>query len=243
MNFIERIKEALSYLPEDDLILPGRKIVEPEKIQTIENHLTTLKDKLFKYIIQYPCMICKNPHTFPSILTCCQNIFCGKCVKDDCPMCKSNDLSFIPLDDAKTLDEQMDQVINTTHHSTKNKIETILDIINGNENENENSKKILIFSNYNETFTVLKKFLDEKRLSYLELRGTKEKRDNTIDLYKTGNVNILLLNTIHSGAGLNLQETSDIILYHRIFDYQKIQVIGRANRIGRKIPLNVHYLE
>ena len=85
--------------------------------------------------------------------------------------------------------------------------------------------------------------MDEKKLSYLELRGKKEKRDNAIDSYKTGSVNILLLNTIHSGAGLNLQETSDIILYHRLHEYQKIQVIGRANRIGRKIQLNVHYLE
>lgn len=104
-------------------------------------------------------------------------------------------------------------------------------------------KKILIFSNFNESFTIIKKYLDEKQISYLELRGTKEKRDNTIDLYKTGNVNVLLLNTIHSGAGLNLQETTDIIMYHRLHDYQKTQVIGRANRIGRKLFLNVHYLE
>ena len=46
MNFIERIKEALSYLPEDDLILPGRKIVEHEKIQTIEEKEPELPEKL-----------------------------------------------------------------------------------------------------------------------------------------------------------------------------------------------------
>ena len=85
--------------------------------------------------------------------------------------------------------------------------------------------------------------MEERKILYLELRGTKEKRDNTIDSYKTGNVNVLLLNTIHSGAGLHLPETTDIIMYHRLHDYQKTQVIGRANRIGRKINLNVHYLE
>jgi SNF2 family DNA or RNA helicase len=121
---------------------------------------------------------------------------------------------------------------------TKNKIDKLLDIIGDGKD-----KKILIFSNYNESFNIIKRFLDEKKHIYLELRGTKEKRDNTIDSYKYGNVNILLLNTIQSGAGLNLQETSDIILFHRIHDYQKTQVIGRANRIGRKIELNVHYLE
>jgi SNF2 family DNA or RNA helicase len=120
----------------------------------------------------------------------------------------------------------------------KTKIEKLIEIIG-----EENNKKILIFSNYNETFTIIRRFLEERKHNYLELRGTKEKRDNVIDSYKSGNVNILLLNTIQSGAGLNLQETSDIILFHRINDYQKIQVIGRANRIGRKIELNVHYLE
>ena len=105
------------------------------------------------------------------------------------------------------------------------------------------NKKILIFSNFNESFATIKKCLEEKHILYLELRGTKEKRDNTIDMYKTGNVNVLLLNTIHSGAGLNLQETTDIIIYHRLHDYQKTQVLGRANRIGRKMNLNVHYLE
>jgi SNF2 family DNA or RNA helicase len=101
----------------------------------------------------------------------------------------------------------------------------------------------LIFSNFNESFIIIKKFLEEKQINYLELRGTKEKRDNTIDLYKTGNVNVLLLNTIHSGAGLNLPETTDIIIYHHLHEYQKTQVLGRANRIGRKTNLNVHYLE
>jgi SNF2 family DNA or RNA helicase len=118
------------------------------------------------------------------------------------------------------------------------KIQQIMTIIG-----DSTGKKILIFSNFNESFVVIKKWLEERKILYLELRGTKEKRDNTIDSYKTGNVNVLLLNTIHSGAGLNLQETTDIIMYHRLHDYQKTQVIGRANRIGRKINLNVHYLE
>ena len=98
---------------------------------------------------------------------------------------------------------------------TMNKVQTIMSIISDSVN-----KKILVFSNFNESFLILKKFLEEKKIHYLELRGTKEKRDNTIDLYKTGHVNVLLLNTIHSGAGLNLEQTTDIIVYHRLHDYQ-----------------------
>lgn len=213
-----------------------------EKIETIQSHLAMLDQKIFKYVLEKPCIICNQTQqtSKPSILSCCQNIYCGTCIDEKettCPLCKSSEMIKIPLkmEEAK---EEIHVMTNTMNVMNKTKINTILDLIGTTEN-----KKILIFSNYNESFTVLKRFLDEKNLSYLELRGTKEKRDNTIDLYKTGNVNILLLNTIHSGAGLNLQETTDIILYHRVHEYQKIQVIGRANRIGRKIQLNVHYLE
>jgi SNF2 family DNA or RNA helicase len=217
--------------------LQKEEVKNIEKIKMIESHLNLLHEKIFKYVIQYPCMICKKDHEKPSVLTCCQHIFCGTCVTNVCPLCRSEEFMAIPLE-IKELSGDEEQVVVGNYSHRKNKIETILDIIS-----DAKDKKILVFSNYNESFTILKKFLDEKGLCYLELRGTKEKRDNTIDLYKTGSVNILLLNTIHSGAGLNLQETSDIILYHRIHEYQKIQVIGRANRIGRKIQLNVHYLE
>jgi SNF2 family DNA or RNA helicase len=213
-----------------------------EKIQVIEGHIKLLEERIFNYVIKNSCMICKHPHSYPSMITCCQNIFCGLCVKDDeCPLCKSKDFSIVGIN-VKDLNNDLVEVVNMNtpvmNMPVKNKIETLIEII-----KDIDQRKILIFSNYNETFTIIKKFLEDMDLTYLELRGTKEKRDNTIDMYKTGNVNILLLNTIHSGAGLNLQETTDIILFHRIHEYQKIQVIGRANRIGRKIPLNVHYLE
>ena len=219
-----------------------------EKIQTIKDHLKLLDERIFRYVVQNKCMICKNPFEKIHVLSCCQHLYCGNCVSSldesvlDCPLCKTKkqDIVKIPLS-LKEFDMKeygQSEFSDKETNNEKSKIKTLLDIIGTAEN-----KKILIFSNYNESFSVIKKFLDEKSLSYLELRGTKEKRDNVIDSYKTGTVNILLLNTIHSGAGLNLQETSDIILYHRLHEYQKIQVIGRANRIGRKIQLNVHYLE
>jgi SNF2 family DNA or RNA helicase len=208
-----------------------------EKIETIRNHIAILDEKIFKYIIHQPCMICHQPHSdATSVLSCCQHIFCGNCVNDICPICKSVGYQKMSLQLKQKDDVYLSQYQQPVKCPYKTTI--LMDIIGDITN-----KKILIFSNYNETFVVIKKFLEEKNMTYLELRGTKEKRDNTIDAYKSGSVNILLLNTIHSGAGLNLQETTDIILFHKIHEYQKIQVIGRANRIGRKTQLTVHCLE
>ena len=210
-----------------------------EKLEAIESHLTLLEDKIFRYVIQNHCIICGQPHLTPSVLSCCQHVFCGKCVDGQCPLCRTPDPIKVELALKEFSETNVVHLSNASNVFLKrDKISTLLEIIG-----NAVDKKILIFSNYNETFTILKKFLEDRKLVYLELRGTKEKRDNTIDSYKTGVVNILLLNTIHSGAGLNLQETTDIILYHKIHEFQKIQVIGRANRIGRKCQLTVHYLE
>lgn len=218
--------------------LYSEKIKKTEKIETIENHINLLENRILRYVIQNNCIVCNKNYKDVYVLSCCQQIYCG-CLNnlmDSCPLCKSRDFINIKIETKNMMSVSLEDYKQENY--TKNKIDKLLDIIGDGKD-----KKILIFSNYNESFNIIKRFLDEKKHIYLELRGTKERRDNTIDSYKYGNVNILLLNTIQSGAGLNLQETSDIILFHRIHDYQKTQVIGRANRIGRKIELNVHYLE
>lgn len=208
-----------------------------EKIQVLENHLKTLDDRITKSIITNNCMSCSSTVKSPHVVSCCQRIFCGECISSFCLFCKSKEYNIIKLE-LKNKEYNESNEYKEENNKPKLKMDIIMDIIGDCVN-----KKILIFSNYNETFSIIKRFLDDKKLTYLELKGTKEKRDNTLDSYKSGNVNILLLNTIHSGAGLDLQETSDIILCHKLHEYQKIQVMGRANRIGRKIELNVHYLD
>lgn len=209
-----------------------------ERIQLLDTHLSLFEERVAKYLILQKCLCGDHQLSSPVLLSCCQNIFCDKCVETICPLCRTVEMKKYSVHSRVKFDEKEEFPDEKPAPDRTHKITQMMNIV-GDAKE----KKILIFSNYNETFTLIKKSLDERRLAYLELKGTKEKRDNTIDMYKTGAVNILLLNTIHSGAGLNLQETTDIILFHRIHDYQKIQVIGRANRIGRKVPLHVHYLE
>lgn len=215
-----------------------------EKIKIVKEQIDLFEKKLFYHLVNtFSCMI--NSDHSPSVLSCCQHIICKKCdefVDMLCPYCLNPKFLLTPLTCWKNVFDkyQMSNFFEIEKSlpslNKRNKISTILNII-------DDSKKVLIFSNHNETFAILKRFLDQKSLKYLELKGTKERRDNTIDMYKTGKINIMLLNTIVSGAGLNLQETTDIILYHRLPEFQKIQVLGRANRIGREVELTVHYLE
>ena len=60
-----------------------------------------------------------------------------------------------------------------------------------------------------------------------------------IQKYKNENVNVLLLNSRYFGSGLNLENTSDIIIIHKMAADIEMQIIGRAQRYGRTNELRI----
>ena len=72
------------------------------------------------------------------------------------------------------------------------------------------------------------------------MKGVKSQREKSLENYRVGDVNVLLLTTLQYSAGIDLINTTDIILYHDMSESIKTQIIGRANRIGRMIPLSIH---
>ena len=74
------------------------------------------------------------------------------------------------------------------------------------------------------------------------MKGNIKNREKNLDLFKTGEVPVIFLNSNSDSAGLNLTEATDIILYHQMTDTTENQIIGRANRVGRKVSLYVHHL-
>ena len=60
--------------------------------------------------------------------------------------------------------------------------------------------------------------------------------------YKNGDIDVMFMNSKTDNTGLNLENTTDLIFYHSLEGSRLKQVIGRANRIGRKTELNIHYL-
>ena len=59
-----------------------------------------------------------------------------------------------------------------------------------------------------------------------------------LDQFKKGSINILLMNTLQMGAGLNITEASHVILLHAMNHEEEKQILGRAYRIGRKNELH-----
>ena len=64
---------------------------------------------------------------------------------------------------------------------------------------------------------------------------------NVLNKFKSGEINIILLNTQYAGSGIDISDATDIIIFHNM-GIDKQQAIGRAQRVGRITELYIHNL-
>jgi len=209
------------------------------KKKIILNQLNDIDNK-FQLMLSEPCSICYENLKEPILEPSCQNLFCGECLltwldkNNSCPLCRN----FIELKKViyiKTTESCNNLKSIKEKRFTKN--EKIVEII-----KNKKEGKFLIFSEYEKSFIPIFNILKENEIPFLEIKGSSHTREKNLALFKEGNINVIFLNSTINGAGLNLQEATDIILYHEMKYNDQNQIIGRANRIGRKKPLTVHHL-
>lgn len=220
-----------------------------ERQAQLQEEISKLDRRFQEFIVNENCHICLGPVDHPVLLICCQNAYCGRCIvgwlktKNTCPMCRS----FVSTDKiiylSSPAQDQSEPIPNESVKAWKSprrkqsKPLIILQII-----EEKPEGKFIIFSSFDETFALIRHALHDEGIVFVEITGTMETRSRNIEAFKHGNKNVLFINSVSNGAGINLQEATDIILYHRVCDNLERQIIGRAQRIGRTRPLTVHHL-
>jgi DNA polymerase III delta prime subunit len=103
--------------------------------------------------------------------------------------------------------------------------------------------KFLIFSNHDATFTEVKEALARAGARSTHVKGTSASIEKAILAYKRADgVDALIMDATNCGGGLNLENTTDVVLFHRFECNMEHQVVGRAQRPGRVDALNVWYL-
>lgn len=219
-----------------------------KKVKELEKTINDLEEK-YKNILEDDCTICYSNIKDPILSPCCQNVFCGNCImkwfemNKSCPMCRTvinvKELVYIHKkgDEHLTKDDSKEEKKEEIRKMSKQ--DTVYDIVSKGV---LNGRKFLIFSMYDESFYLIRRVLDEHKIDFVELSGTKVTRDSKIKKFKENKVNVIFLNSRFNGAGINLEEATDIILYHEMPSYIKDQVIGRALRIGREKDLYIHNL-
>ena len=118
-------------------------------------------------------------------------------------------------------------------------------IINGTAPSQENSyRKILVFTDLNESSVHITNKLDENKEKYWTIRGNADKISSTIKEFTEYKQDCcLVIHGFLQCSGVNLQCVTDIVFYHYLHSATvEEQVIGRGNRIGREYTLNIWYL-
>ena len=215
------------------------------KKEKLEEKIADIKDRIKNNKL---CSICFDDNIVDkSLVKCCSNIFCFKCInlwlasKNACPLCKTQlstedlyliqDKEEIPISENIIIDESMP---NKEFDKLKN-----LEILLKNR---DNKSKFLIFSEFDISFDRILKILEKNKMKYSFLKGNKYMIQNIVNEFKGSDLDILLINIYNYGSGMNLECATDIVMFHKFDKNIEQQVIGRGQRFGRKESLNIHYL-
>lgn len=221
---------------------------QTERIQALKDQIQNIEDKietlLQRLVDNSMCSICYLEIDDGKIITpCCKNSFCLACLvkwtqyKNNCPTCRHNPFN---LDEMFVIRPDIN-IVNNNHIKTEELLDKFVEFEKIIVKMNTKKCKVLIFSEYNDTLEKIEKILCNNKINSLTLQD--KGINSKIDKYKTDeNFNILLINSRYFGCGINLELTTDIILFHKFDTSLEKQVLGRAQRPGRKSPLNVWYL-
>jgi len=208
--------------------------------------LANIHKKIEKYDLCVGCLD-KFEDTKKTRTFCCQNDMCSKCIDNwynktlYCPYCRSK----VEKSRHTIVDVGCGGVGCGSHATTnqisatsRDKINMLLHLLC-----KQTGRKVIIFSDYSKIFNTITELLKENGMHYVELDGGNVKAlDKILNEYKAGGARVLILNSAFYGCGMNLENTSDIIFFHKTDRVMYEQVIGRAQRPGRTGRLAVHNL-
>ena len=233
--------ELMEY--KSDKIKNYKRDILKKKLEEVENKINLIYDRLKNNNI---CPICIEEPKNKVITNCCKNIFCLECILNylnfkkinECALCRSKEINPKDLTVIKK-DLLISQITKKENNieELKDKYEHLRDIIEENE-----GKKILFYTEYtsDNLFSKIEKIFINNVERYEKIIGSIHKIKNTLNDYKEGDLNILLLDAKTCGSGLNLENTDIIILFHAMNKEIEQQIIGRAQRLGRKNELLVY---
>jgi chaperonin cofactor prefoldin len=244
MNSITKKETKLSQI--NDVKVNEERIAKLKKsIERLYSRYDIIKKKIYELNDDF-CPICMGSFTDPVILNCCKNCFCFNCLaisvgtlkNNTCPYCRQgieqSDIHLISTNDKK---QNIKKTVTTDIKDIKDKMDTLVDLI-----QKKPDGSFIIFANYSKTFQKIEAKLQDLNIRYHVLKGQANAVNNHIEDFKKKTVNVLMLNAKYFGAGMNLQMTTDLIIYHRFTSEIEEQIIGRAQRLGRTSPLNIYYL-
>ncbi len=123
-------------------------------------------------------------------------------------------------------------------HSAK--LELLMDLL---PEQLDEGRRILLFSQFTSMLQLIEPELERRGIQYAKLTGRTKKRDEVIEHFRDGAVDLFLISLKAGGLGLNLTEADTVILYDPWWNPAvEAQAADRAHRIGQDKPVFVYKL-
>ncbi len=107
----------------------------------------------------------------------------------------------------------------------------------------DEGRRILLFSQFTSMLSLIEEALQGENIAYTKLTGQTRKRDEAIETFRSGEVNLFLISLKAGGVGLNLTEADTVIHYDPWWNPAvEMQATDRAHRIGQQKPVFVYKL-
>lgn len=209
------------------------------KIKGVSKKIQSIKAKMEESKM---CAICYDNLDNTTVSPCCNTKYCFGCLSKwlhsnkNCPFCRAKlDFdSLVVVSDTVKPKETVKKPIHDKNYHLREIIHKQL----GNPNF-----KMLIFSEYTNSFIKIREILESFKLSFRTVSGTTATINKTVRLFKqqetSDKIDVLLLDARFCANGINLENASDIVLYHSMNEDVTTQIIGRGQRPGRREQLNV----
>jgi len=183
------------------------------------------------------CVICLESCEYPTMVNCCYNVYCGKCLLQHvimhpkCPTCRE-----------VIQPSSMNCLSTLTHEETllaRNKLEVCIDLLEKNP-----MGQVVIYSSFDNVYYQL--FEEMNRLGWKaeRIENNLFYLRKTMKNFQDRSTRILFISNVDAIRGLSLTSTTHLIFYHELPSYEWRQVLLHScQRVGREGPLTVLHLK
>jgi hypothetical protein len=213
-----------------------------EKVARVREQLEALEARVVTAAAE-KCPICYDVPNSTTLTPCCRQAFCLSCLceciaaKPACPLCR------VPIRSPRDLLVVGEETTGLVSDSVvvegpPTKGAALINVLS----ESTEDQRFLVFSAHEASFKGLRELLSARGIRCELLQGSANRVERLRAQFQEGTVRVLCMNARHVGAGINLEATTHVVLYHRMNMELERQVIGRAVRFERATELRVIHL-
>jgi hypothetical protein len=205
-----------------------------------DNYVSALpwskKIRAQRSIKENECVICFEPCRYPTILSCCHHVYCGKCVLQQmmlnprCPMCR------------ETIAPRhltcLDSIPPTEIAQQQSKMEACARLFRENP-----TGCFMVYSSFDNVFYQLAEEMDKVGLKAERLEPQLFSLRKTVRNVQQGRTQILFVANAEWIRGMSFSMITHLIFYHEpsVHEWKEV-LLHSVQRLGRTAPLTVVHL-